>query len=470
MTWSNASLTGAVAALLAPVLWGQGPPGAGAVERPIAALVAAAEAKGSRVGVCAKDLDGTRVLATHRPGELFAPASNQKLLVAAAVLRELGAGHRFATDFALREGVLIVGAGGDPNWRSGGEHDPRALLAGVARRLSAAKVQALRSIEVDARGFVGPDRPASWPRDQLHLDYCAPSSGLLLDGATWSVELRGAADGAPADARLVAPWTGYRIEGVLRCTNDRRQGGRYKIAERDGVLALDGSFWSKSEARVARGSCADPTGVFLRALRSALDDAGILVHPDAPATSLELPSISTPLAPALVRALRDSSNVDAEQLLRALGAARGDASFAGSLAALRDALGGLLPDALPEGLVLADGSGLSRADRCTPAFLVEVLCATASHADAEAVLAALPRAGIDGTLEKRFLGSGLEGRVRAKTGTIAGASTLSGFLARRDGRIVAFSILCDTSGNRRDAVDPRRLQEQIVAALDGARG
>ncbi|MBI5850059.1 MAG: D-alanyl-D-alanine carboxypeptidase/D-alanyl-D-alanine-endopeptidase [Planctomycetes bacterium] len=470
MSWSIASLAGGTAALLAAVLTGQAPRSAVAVERSIAALVTAAEAKGSRVGVFAKELDGGRVLAAHRQEELFAPASNQKLVVAAAVLSELGAGHRFTTDFALRDGVLIVGAGGDPNWRSDGEHDPRTLLAGVARRLAAARVEAVRSIEVDARGFVGPDRPASWPRDQLHLDYCAPSSGLLLDGATWSVELRGAADGAPAGARLVAPWTGYRIEGVLRCTNDRKQGGRYKIAERDGVLALEGNFWSRSEARVARGACADPTGVFLRGLRSALDDAGILVHPDAPRTSLELPGISTPLAPALVRALRDSSNVDAEQLLRALGAARGDASFAGSLAALRDALARSCPDGLPEGLVLADGSGLSRADRCTPAVLVEVLCATAAHADAELVLAALPRAGIDGTLEKRFLGSGLEGRVRAKTGTIAGASTLSGFLARQDGRIVAFSILCDTSGNRRDAIDPRRLQEQIVAALDGARG
>jgi D-alanyl-D-alanine carboxypeptidase/D-alanyl-D-alanine-endopeptidase (penicillin-binding protein 4) len=433
--------------------------------RGVETLVAAAEAAGLRVGIAARELDGATVLAAHRAHEGFAPASNQKLLTAAAALATLGVEHRFITRFALREGELVVVAGGDPNWLSGTEYDPKRVLHGIAKQLRDAGVGAVRGIRVEAGSFVGPGRPASWPRDQLHLDYCAPSSGLLLEGSTWTIEL--AADGDGVAARLVAPWTGYRISGALRATADRREGGRYHVRERDAVLELDGAFWTKGSARQVRGSSADPTGVVVRALQAALADHGILVHPDAPTPSRELTPVATPLLPALERALRESSNIDAEQILRALGAARGDASFPGSLAALREALPGLVDGALPDALVLVDGSGLSRDNRCTPQFLVDVLAAVAARADGARFIAALPRAGQDGTLERRFKGSGLEGRVRAKTGTINGASTLSGYLARSGDRIVAFSILCDTQRAGRGAPDPRQLQEQLVQALDG---
>ena len=76
-------------------------------------------------------------------------------------------------------------------------------------------------------------------------------------------------------------------------------------------------------------------------------------------------------------------------------------------------------------------------------------------------------AGKSGTLEGRFLGTDLVGRVRAKTGWIRGASSLSGCVERKDGSVRWFSILMNydpkADGLNRDL---KRLQEDIVRAVD----
>ncbi|MFO1051963.1 MAG: D-alanyl-D-alanine carboxypeptidase/D-alanyl-D-alanine-endopeptidase [Planctomycetota bacterium] len=431
-------------------------------------LIRTAEGAGLRVGLFAREVDSGRVLAEHRAAEGFVPASNQKLLTVAAALAELGADYRFRTGFTLTHGELRVLAGGDPNWITGGEHDPRALLRAVADQLSRAGVHAIRGIHLDDGRFGGVARPDGWPRDQSHLDYCAPSAGLLLDGACWGVEIRSAGEGEAAEASLVAPWTGFALDGTLIGTRDAKKGGRYRVEEAGTSLRLSGNFWTRGQPRIVRGSCADPTALFERALRAALEEAGIGVDPDAPERDLALETVTTPLVESIERALRESSNIDAEQILRVLGAERGgDGSYAAAPHALRAALAKLVHE-LPEQLEIVDGSGLSRLDRVTPRLCVDVLDAIARTPHAKLFASALPIAGRDGTLERRFRGSDLQGRVRAKTGTLAGASALSGYLATEDRRVVLFSILVDRSGAKRGAPDARKLEEDIVEVLDGA--
>src|SRR5687767_99733 len=69
-------------------------------------LVQQAEALGARTGAFACGGDG-KVLFAHRERESFAPASNMKLLTAAAVLLGLGADHEFVTRFRLENGALV---------------------------------------------------------------------------------------------------------------------------------------------------------------------------------------------------------------------------------------------------------------------------------------------------------------------------------------------------------------------------
>jgi serine-type D-Ala-D-Ala carboxypeptidase/endopeptidase (penicillin-binding protein 4) len=129
--------------------------------------IQAAEALGARTGVAVADAEG-KVLFRHRATEAFAPASNMKVLTAAAVLQGLGADHQFVTQFALHEGRLVVRASGDPNWITGTAHSPAAIFGEVAAVLQRLHVTAVRGIDLEPGSFRGPDRPSTWPRDQLY--------------------------------------------------------------------------------------------------------------------------------------------------------------------------------------------------------------------------------------------------------------------------------------------------------------
>ena len=87
-----------------------------------------------------------------------------------------------------------------------------------------------------------------------------------------------------------------------------------------------------------------------------------------------------------------------------------------------------------------DGSGLTDNNRSSPRNVVRLLSAMRRHDAARAFNASLADAGRDGTLRDRMRGSAADGRCRAKTGTITGVSTLSGYC--RSGRdTIVFSIL-----------------------------
>jgi D-alanyl-D-alanine carboxypeptidase/D-alanyl-D-alanine-endopeptidase (penicillin-binding protein 4) len=77
----------------------------------------------------------------------------------------------------------------------------------------------------------------------------------------------------------------------------------------------------------------------------------------------------------------------------------------------------------------------------TPAAAVKLLrymFASPARAD---WISLLPVGGVDGTLSGRFAGNPDAGRIHAKTGTLAHVLALSGYVERRDGRWIAFSML-----------------------------
>ena len=112
---------------------------------------------------------------------------------------------------------------------------------------------------------------------------------------------------------------------------------------------------------------------------------------------------------------------------------------AGGQALVERVLGGL---GVPcEGLVLVDGSGLSRDDRVAARHFTSTLVALRRHPGWPALLAALPVAGETGSLASRMREAPARGRVHAKTGFIGGTSALAGVVRTLDGRELAFALL-----------------------------
>lgn len=117
----------------------------------------------------------------------------------------------------------------------------------------------------------------------------------------------------------------------------------------------------------------------------------------------------------------------------------------------------------PSHYQIADGSGLSLYNYLTPQLLCRLLRYAYRHEEIyRHLLPSLPIAGRDGTLSRRMRGSRAEGNVQAKTGTVEGVSTLSGYLTAANGNRLCFSIM--NQGIRYTSTG-RNFQDRVCKAL-----
>ena len=152
--------------------------------------------------------------------------------------------------------------------------------------------------------------------------------------------------------------------------------------------------------------------------RSPLPADAVLVHQEP----------SAPMHNLLSLANTESHNFTAEVLLRQ-GAGTWDLQQARVLATRWLGEQGLPMD----GVSIADGSGLDRANRVTSRFLAALLLRMNQHPYASQYLASMAVAGRRGTLRNLFSGTPIEGRLYAKTGTLTGVRSISGVLETADG-------------------------------------
>jgi len=171
---------------------------------------------------------------------------------------------------------------------------------------------------------------------------------------------------------------------------------------------------------------------------------------------------SYPLYEILRLQNKPSDNVIAQTLFHALaGTAATDDSAGAAVAAFVKKAGGD-----PNGLVVADGSGLSRRNYVSPRNMVAVLRYMYRSANAKAFVDSLPVAGRDGTLKNRMKGTAAEGSVQAKTGYLSGVCCLSGYVTTASGEPLAFSIMLNN--HLCPAAEAKAVQDRICEALAGS--
>ena len=192
----------------------------------------------------------------------------------------------------------------------------------------------------------------------------------------------------------------------------------------------------------------NPTIWFANALRSRLQTQGIDVRgdawdvddvtppPDRSRAEVVFTHRSRPLRDIVQPLMKESINLYAEAVMR-LNAARGqlptnDAALEGFAKRL-EAWG--VP-AMSQQLV--DGSGLSRRDTVSAEAVIAILQHMHDPSGASAFVAALPVAGVDGTLSGRMRNTPAAGNVRAKTGTMSNIRSMAGYVSSRDGERLAF--------------------------------
>jgi len=175
--------------------------------------------------------------------------------------------------------------------------------------------------------------------------------------------------------------------------------------------------------------------------------------------------ISVPVAQDITVTNKTSQNLHAELLLRLLGKTFGtEGNFVEGARVVRQ----FLVDAgVSDGdFFLYDGSGMSSRDLIAPRALTQLLSYASRQFWGVGWKQTLPVAGVDGTLDHRYLNSPLKGKLWAKTGTAAESNALSGYMTAASGRTLAFSILVN---GRRPASDAEehaidKIAEAIASA------
>jgi serine-type D-Ala-D-Ala carboxypeptidase/endopeptidase (penicillin-binding protein 4) len=358
----------------------------------------------ARSAAVAVDLASGTVLFEQNSGRSLAPASNEKLPLTYAALTQLGPTYRIETD------VLGQGQQDGTQWTGTlvlkGNGDP--TLSSADLRALAAQVKAL-----GIRSVTG---------------------GVTGDESAYDTR------------RIVAGWK-----------------PSYFIDESPPLSAL-----VVDRARVGRVVTRSPALAATTAFRDALRKAGIAVAGPirigaADAWSELLADVSSPTLGAMLRFMdRESDNFTAEMLLKHLGLTElGRGTSAAGAAVVTQALA---EAGVPmTGVHIVDGSGLSQLDRLTANALGSLLkIAWADPAVGPALLASLPVAGVNGTLQHRLSKPPARGRVLAKTGTTDTASSLSGYVSDR----YAFAIV--QNGHPLSYWWARRAQDRFAQILAGS--
>ncbi len=428
----------------------------------------------SGLGVMVGRAGGGPLLAVHADTPRI-PASNQKILTAAAAVKLLGADFRFATRVGRAPGgeVIVVGDG-DPNFSGrfyGG--NPTVVLRRLARDVKSHGIRRVPALVIDASRFDDQYVHPDWPKDQLDRWYCAPVAALVYNDSCWDVTVSpGRGVGRPA---LVEVQPALLRPQVLNNCGTVDAGRHVVHIGRDSQghgLAVRGSILRTSRGVKGNVTVRDPVTFFAQSVRAAFLAEGIAVgdvrirrravvdsevdrkvvpegHDKQPDKLTPLVVLRTDLRRTLRVILTDSQNLYAECVFKRLG----DGSFAGGAVSVKRALRAM--KAPLAGLDIRDGSGMARTNRVTPRALFMVLQAMRGE---EAFVSSMA-AGGTGTLRRRYRDLGE--RVRAKTGTLRGVTALSGYVTGRSGGRYVFVILA----NGRSVAHARRFQDLIVQQL-----
>ncbi len=382
-------------------------------------------ALGGSVGLVVRDGPTGRVLFATGAAVPRTPASTLKLLSTAAVWTALDPTTTMTTRVVegASPGTIVLVAGGDTLLAPGrggasavaGRAGLRDLAAQVAARLRTAGTTDV-TLRVDLTYAAGPSYPPSWRMSDVAAGYARGVSMIGLD-------VDRPEPGHPS------PTHPERSVAAALVT---------ALAE-EGISATIAA--TKPYAAHARADAVE-----LGAVRSA------------------------PYADVLALALDDSDNALMENLARQAAVASGrPATEAGVTGFVTSALTDLGIDLT--GIRLADASGLGVGSTVTVRALAQVLALAASgeRPALAASVAALPVAGLTGTLTERFGGTrtrAVAGIPRAKTGTLTGVSSLAGTTVDADGRLLLFAVIADDVP--RTGTDPARgALDRLVTGLTG---
>ncbi len=402
--------------------------------------------------------------------KLFIPASNAKLLTTAAALLAIGPQYRIRTSIFGTEKTLELIGHGDPSLTD--RH-----LTQLAQQLKQRGITQIAQLTLNDRYFT-PNPNPDWTWDDLQTDYGAIAHSLTLNLNYHTLTASPQILGQPlkldwGNQSAIAEWT---IDNQTQTVALNQP--EFLTVNRDlghQTLIIRGQLRQGGNADTIDLAVLNPTAVFRDRLQTAFRAENITINQINVATTPLKPQPeiapeiafveSPPIAQLINQTNQASDNLYAEALLQTIGTiaqqrrpskfTAADNSTTAGLKTLAQTLEALGVDRT--GYTLVDGSGLARRNLISPTALVQTLQGMATQPTRRFFQTSLPIAAQSGTLTNRFRNTPAAGIVQAKTGTINGVATLSGYIQPKNYRPIGFSILLNHSSlpaaQNRESID-----------------
>ncbi|HEY5700656.1 MAG TPA: D-alanyl-D-alanine carboxypeptidase/D-alanyl-D-alanine-endopeptidase [Gammaproteobacteria bacterium] len=442
--------------ILAMFVAGAGLPAfAGPLPASVEKILKAAGVPEDSLGIYVRDVTQAQPLIAFNADTPLNPASVMKLVTTAAGLHVLGPGYTWETH-AYADGKL-AGDRLDGDLVLKGFGDPYLVTESFWTFLRHLRIKGLRHVTGDL--VIDNSYFSIVPRDRGAFDgrpyraYNVQPSALMVNFQTYEFQMR--PDGSSKQIQVTTnpPSTTLAIHNRLKYTNGRCRGKKFRIQMHvleglpDDTVRFSGDYPSScgSYALLRTVSTHESFvhGVF-NALWSELGgkfDGGVRSGTASPGSRKLFAYRSPPLSEVMRPINKFSNNVMTRNLFLTLGAERhGEpGTVAKGRVAVREWLESIGIDA--RGLIIENGSGLSRTSRSSARLLGEMLIAVYQGPYMPEYVASLPLAAIDGTMRKRFRNGPMEGRMHIKTGLIDHVRSMGGYMLNRNGRTFVIVVL-----------------------------
>ena len=423
-------------------------PAAAQLPPAVSARLAAAQIPEDAMGFVVKRVSDSKVIAAHGADRSMQPASTMKLVTSLAALETLGPSFRGRSELRTRGEIADGVLKGDLVLR--GEADVDLDWHAFQDMLRVLRLTGIREVRGDfvldrtafnpARTDVGMAPFDETPEFRYNVipDALLLNTNLVhLDLVSGEREVRAAMTPALAGVTIAA---GFEL--VERACDDWEDGWlipEVKTVRGSIRIVLRGTFPKGCTAstainvldrevfadRLFRAEWSRLGGTFRGRTREGETPSG---------TRLLAQHRSRPLGEFVFDINKDSDNPIARMAYLVMGASAGESRAPTARAAERHVRAWLARKGIEgNGLVLENGSGLSRLERIRPVELAAVLEAALASLWAPEFLASLPIVAVDGGMSRRLRGTPAAERSRIKTGTLRDVSAVAGYVKDDDG-------------------------------------
>ena len=413
-----------------------------------------------RWGIVVQGLGGTNQLYNRDGDRLFIPASNIKLITTAVALRQLGAATRLRTSV-----YQLPSIGNSSNLLVVGRGDPSLTVTGlqsIAGQLKQRGIKQISQINFDDSYFRGEQINGDWEWGDLSTDYAPAINSSIFNQNSNPLIVSPQQIGMPLRYTWKNPsLNNWQVENQsLTVPASQISSVNAFSSAVPEVIAIFGKPTIRLTGKLALNAVPtqidlpvlNPAESFVSAFRQSLTKAEITVGSTRIGLAQNItnpPEIaaidSPPMSELINETNQRSNNVYAEVLLRSIG--RTYPEYTTSNEDTKDLGISLVKRNLtemgvdPQSYRISDGSGLSRHNLAAPMTFIRLLSAMAVTPNAQTYRDSLPLAGVSGSLRNRMKGTIAQGIVRAKTGSMSGVVSLSGYINPPKYSPLVFSII-----------------------------